>query len=77
MGRHFPRSLYGNHNRYDRNTEEGRAAFEAYAAAKLADPAFREEFEKLRGKDLICHCTPKQIREGRCHATVWLRLANS
>jgi hypothetical protein len=77
MGRYFPKSPYGNHNRCDRDTEEGRAAFDAYAAAKLQDAAFREEFEKLRGKDLICHCTPKQIREGRCHATVWLRLANS
>jgi len=34
-------------------------------------PELTGAFEELRGKDLICHCAPKQ-----CHADVLLRLAN-
>lgn len=34
-------------------------------------PELTGAFDELRGKDLICHCAPKQ-----CHADVLLRLAN-
>jgi hypothetical protein len=44
-------------------------AFEAYAIAKhAAEPGW---LKPLRGKSLICYCSPK-----RCHAETLLRLAN-
>ena len=51
-------------------------AFREYAKAKMADPEFRKQVESLRGKDLLCWC--KQDIEGdKCHANVWLELANA
>jgi hypothetical protein len=45
------------------------AKFEAFVAKhpELVERAKRE----LRGKDLLCWCAPK-----KCHADVWLRIAN-
>lgn len=51
--------------------------FRAYAIEKLEDPAFRNEAEKLRGKDLLCWCVQSGKRRAEfCHARVWLELIN-
>src|SRR5262249_31159566 len=52
--------------------------FRAYAVAKLqTDPAFREEAERLRGKDLLCWCVQSGPKRAKfCHARVWLELIN-
>jgi hypothetical protein len=54
------------------------ADFRAYAVKRMAiDPAFRQQVEALKGKDLLCWCIqngPK--RDSFCHARVLLDLAN-
>jgi alkylated DNA repair dioxygenase AlkB len=52
--------------------------FRAYAIAKLKDPEFRAEAEKLRGRDLLCWCVQEGKRRAEfCHARVWLELINN
>jgi alkylated DNA repair dioxygenase AlkB len=48
--------------------------FRAYAKIKMRlDEDFRAQVMALRGRDLLCWCKPG---EPRCHARVWLELAN-
>jgi hypothetical protein len=64
----WPATPFGN---YKKLTGD---AFRAYAADKMKDPAFRARLESLRGIDLLCWCRPHE--RDRCHAQIWLDLAN-
>ena len=64
---------FGNHNKRDLSTEEGRAAWKRDVDERMKSPEFIVQLEALRGKDLLCWC--KQS-EPNCHARTWLELAN-
>jgi site-specific DNA-methyltransferase (adenine-specific) len=49
--------------------------FRAYAEEKMKDAAFAAQVMALKGKDLLCWCRPHEA--DRCHARVWLELANN
>lgn len=49
--------------------------FRAYAEEKMKDAAFAAKVMALKGKDLLCWCRPHEA--DRCHARVWLELANA
>lgn len=57
------------HIRNEANRDQVCDRFDAYAVERHADDP--EWLAPLRGKSLICWCTPK-----RCHAETLLRLAN-
>jgi Domain of unknown function (DUF4326) len=69
-------TIFGNHNRHKTDTEEGRAAWAAEVAVKMRDPEFAAKVLELKGKDLLCWCTPSQVKQGLCHAIAWLNIAN-
>jgi hypothetical protein len=69
-------TIFGNQNKHHLDTAAGRYKWAVEAAEKMKDEAFAAEVEKLRGCDLLCWCTPKQVAKGWCHALTWLRLAN-
>ena len=69
-------TIFGNHNRHDGETQEGRDGWAADVAEKIKDASFAAQVEKLRGKDLLCWCSPQQVKAGHCHALAWLRIAN-
>ena len=64
-------SPWGNPYKVSRNKTREQAIREFQTYAELKD--FYEEhwLEPLRGKDLVCWCSP-----GPCHADVLLRMAN-
>jgi alkylated DNA repair dioxygenase AlkB len=72
----FPPSPFGNYAKHNLKTAQGQVAWAVEVTAKMSDPAFRLQVEALRGRDLICHCSPKEINAGECHACTWLALAN-
>jgi alkylated DNA repair dioxygenase AlkB len=48
-------------------------AWKAEVARRMQSPEFRTQVESLRGKNLLCWCSPGDD----CHAKVWLELANA
>ena len=51
--------------------------FRMYALEKLKDPAFRQQAQQLKGKDLLCWCAQEGKRRAVfCHARVWFELIN-
>lgn len=73
----WPTTPFGNHKRLNGD------AWKAEVARLMASPEFHKEifeylggpFENLGGRDLLCWCSPKEMP--RCHARVWLELANA
>jgi hypothetical protein len=68
------KTIFGNHNHHTLSTEAGRADWAAEVAEKMKSPEFAAQVEALRGKDLLCWCTPKEA--DYCHARAWLTIAN-
>ena len=75
-GRDFPPSPFGNYAKHKLKTEAGRRAWAAEVEQRMANADFRQQVLNLKGKDLICHCSQKENKNGECHAATWLRLAN-
>ncbi len=67
-GQEWPATPFGNHKRLNGD------AWKAEVARLMASPEFRAQVESLRGKDLLCWCSPRE--EAHCHARAWLELAN-
>jgi len=73
----WPSTPFGNHKRLNGH------AWKAEVARLMASPEFHKEvfeylggsFETLRGRDLLCWCSPKEMPD--CHARAWLELANA
>lgn len=65
--RKWPDTPFGNHNKLNGD------AWKAEVAAMMKQSGFPKVVEKLRGKNLLCWCSPGDD----CHAKVWLELANA
>ena len=66
----FPDSPFGNVYHLSQN------AFREYAKMRMrTSSAFAAKVMALKGKDLLCWCRPHEA--DRCHARVWLELANA
>lgn len=70
-------TIFGNHNKHHLDTHAGRLKWSREVAAKMKDAEFAASVESLRGKDLLCWCSPKQVAARHCHAIIWLELANA
>ena len=73
-------SIFGNGSNplvSHRGSINSESEFRLYALEKLKDPAFREQAQQLKGKDLLCWCAQEGKRRAEfCHARVWLELIN-
>lgn len=65
-------SKWGNPFKVTKDCTRGRA-IEQFRLMVLSDPEFIKTIkEELRGKNLVCHCSPKP-----CHGDVLLEIANN
>ncbi len=73
-------SIFGNGSNpliSHRGSLKSESEFRTYAVEKLKDPAFRQQAQQLKGKDLLCWCAQEGKRRAEfCHARVWLELIN-
>lgn len=75
-GKDFPPSPFGNYRKLDLHREIPSELWRHEVELKMKDTEFASKVEALRGKDLICHCSQKEIEAGHSHARTWLLLSN-